>query len=471
MQQHELDRWFLAGEDWLIRRVLEYAKRQGYTRYTSTLEEAWRLSIRELTATLGQALASERDLAEFHPDESFADDPISAFAVLEADRHRERGIELKMFLGLFKYYRQAYLDRLMEADLALDESRAALQWVTRIFDRLEIAFCSAWADLDSDAQLLDLQQSNRAMTNEKNRFLTVTESLASPVILLDPRHRVSYVNLAAATLLGLPERPGTFYYHEGGLDLAVPGWLAAMLEQAEGSEAEWRGEHITGTHSGSRAFQVLIRPMLDVSDKFQGTVVILHDITALRRAESELALRASDLERLSHTDSLTGLLNRRGLQSAAGPALEQARRSGSPLSVLYGDVDDLKAINDRFGHAVGDQVLIALASALRHSVRAADLIARVGGDEMVIVLPDSADLDAGLIEQRLHDHLARVLSELDHDVTVRVSLGWVGFRPQRHATLADLLEEADQAMYRSKQDRLRRRKASHRTSRGVSPSR
>ena len=104
---HELTQWILSGEDWLMGRILHYAKRQGYSRYTSTLEEAWRISIHELSAALVRAVDGYPDVIEFEADETFDGDPICEFALLEADRHRQRGIPLTMFLGLFKYYRQA----------------------------------------------------------------------------------------------------------------------------------------------------------------------------------------------------------------------------------------------------------------------------------------------------------------------------------------------------------------------------
>ena len=220
----ELKRWILEGEDWLIRRALGYAKRQGYTRYTSTLEEAWRISIRELSHTLAQALDLDSEVTEFEPDETFADDPLSRFAVLEASRHRERGIGLTMFLGLFKYYRQSYLDRVAEASYPPEQEEEAKHFVTRIFDRLEIAFCGAWTGLSEGTRIRELQDSNRRMTNEKNRFLTVTESLGSPVILLDETDQIAYVNQAAAPILGLPQRPGSFYYESESVSASMPAW-------------------------------------------------------------------------------------------------------------------------------------------------------------------------------------------------------------------------------------------------------
>ena len=449
----DLMTWILDGEDWLMARVLMYAKRQGYAEYTSTLEEAWRLSIQKLSQALNSPPITEK-LTEFFADESFGDDPVSAFAVLEAHKHRERGIDLKMFLGLFKYYRQAYLDRVERSGLGPQALAGALFRISRLFDRMEIAFCSEWADLKTEDQLTGLKEQNRQMTNEKNRFLTVTESLASPVILLDSARRISYVNLAAAPILNLSERPGRFYYQGGADELEIPPWLDALLDEAAASTPDWSGEHKHRELGSSvRVFSVTIRPMLDVSDKFHGTVVILHDITALRAAEQVLAGRADDLERLSYTDSLTGVLNRRGLFARAESEMEIARLSGKRLNLLYGDVDNLKAINDHLGHSVGDQVLVAFAEALRRGARASDLVSRIGGDEFVVVFPHSDDLDCDLVERRIAQHFDHVLGTFKETLQVSVSLGWALFEPTRHDTLMDLLADADDSMYLSKQRR------------------
>ena len=100
------------NEDWLMERILDYAINQGYAKYTSTLKEAWRLSISGLTASIIDGISHHQTIPEMSPEESFVDDPVAIFGVVEAQRHRERGISLGMFLGLLKYYRQSYMDLL-----------------------------------------------------------------------------------------------------------------------------------------------------------------------------------------------------------------------------------------------------------------------------------------------------------------------------------------------------------------------
>ncbi len=440
-----------AGEDWLIKRIIAYAKRQGYTRYTSTLEEAWRVSIHELSAALIDALERPLEATEFTPDEGFEDDPMSAFAILEAERHRRRGTDLRMFLGLFKYYRQTYFDWLREAGWPEEDEGAAVDFVGRLFDRWEIAFCGAWAPLAEDALLRELQVTNRAITNEKNLFLTVAESLGSPVILLDEANVITYANRAATPLLGLSHRPGTFYYGAEGGEVPVPDWLIEHVRSA--AQRELNSQQILDLAGNKTYFDVHLRPMLDVSDKFQGTVVVLHDITELHRAEAALAERARHHERLSITDPLTGVLNRRGLQVLADKQVALALRNHEPLAVLFIDLDDLKLLNDRHGHPVGDATLASMAAALERSFRVSDVIARVGGDEFVVVLPDRRATDTADIVDRLRANLRQTLAAKKLEIEVGFSTGWAELDPKRHENFEQLMAEADAAMYSTKRGR------------------
>ena len=97
LREHEL---------WLMRRVRDYALERDYTRYTSTLEEAWRISIVGLSNSISAALAISDEPWELGPDDDFVNDPIASFGIQEARTHRSRGVTLAMFLGLMKYYRQ-----------------------------------------------------------------------------------------------------------------------------------------------------------------------------------------------------------------------------------------------------------------------------------------------------------------------------------------------------------------------------
>ena len=114
----------------------------------------------------------------------------------------------------------------------------------------------------------------------------------------------------------------------------------------------------------------------------------------LRARSKEFAARTAELEHLAHTDHLTGLPNRRAFSQAAQRELARIRRNGQSACLLLGDIDYFKSFNDRFGHVAGDLVLQTVATCLRDSIRAADTVARWGGEEFVLLLPETELLGA-----------------------------------------------------------------------------
>jgi diguanylate cyclase (GGDEF)-like protein len=161
----------------------------------------------------------------------------------------------------------------------------------------------------------------------------------------------------------------------------------------------------------------------------------------IERQWAELALR----------DPLTGLPNRRALAAGLAAALARARRHGKRLGVLFIDVDRFKAINDRHGHAAGDQVLREIASRLRTCLRASDLVARLAGDEFVAVVEDLESMRAvDVVVGKIHGILARPIVLGTATVVTSVTIG-VAVGPTRAHGHADaILAAADTAMYRSK---------------------
>jgi len=162
------------------------------------------------------------------------------------------------------------------------------------------------------------------------------------------------------------------------------------------------------------------------------------------------ALRTDELERQAVTDSQTRAFNRRYLGPRLSQEIDRAGRRREPLSVLLLDLDHFKAVNDQYGHAVGDQVLTAFADRVRACVRSVDVLVRRGGEEFVLVMPTTAGEEACDVAERIRRELARTpLSvrgglALSQTVSIGVAV-WDGTEP------AEALEErADQAMYEAK---------------------
>lgn len=160
------------------------------------------------------------------------------------------------------------------------------------------------------------------------------------------------------------------------------------------------------------------------------------------------------LRSLSLTDSLTGLSNRRGFITFAERQLKVLRRrSEGAIVLLLLDVDGLKTINDRYGHAEGDRALVRVGAALRASFREADILARLGGDEFAVVALDLAGDAIETLLARLQVQLALFNGRPEQPYLLRVSAGWARVETDAPASLDSLLAEADERLYRAKASR------------------
>jgi diguanylate cyclase (GGDEF)-like protein len=150
----------------------------------------------------------------------------------------------------------------------------------------------------------------------------------------------------------------------------------------------------------------------------------------------------------ARVDPLTGMANTRAFREAADREIERGRRYGHPLSVLYLDVDDFKAVNDSFGHGSGDRLLQSVGHVMSCSVRATDVAARLGGDEFVVLMPETDGPAAGHVARRVRENLARV--ELPDGRPVHCSIG-VATLVTPPADVDELIHDADALMYDAKQ--------------------
>lgn len=167
---------------------------------------------------------------------------------------------------------------------------------------------------------------------------------------------------------------------------------------------------------------------------------------ALRYAsnlEAQVAARTRELEQLSRTDALTGLRNRRAFREELTREISRARRQRRPLAALYFDVDDFKGLNDREGHARGDEALVGVAAALAAALREFDIAARLGGDEFCLLLPDTDLPRAAVVAGRLRERI-RVTCP------VTVSIGAAVLEEGDFSDPDALIARADAAMYLDK---------------------
>lgn len=164
---------------------------------------------------------------------------------------------------------------------------------------------------------------------------------------------------------------------------------------------------------------------------------------------SELRRMLRDERARSQRDPLTGLYNSRALRDRTATVLAYARRHRLPVTIAYLDLDNFKSVNDQFGHETGDAALNVVADTLRRHSRASDVVARVGGDEFVLVLLDLCDERARVVLERMRVQVGATMVERGWSVTASIGALCFTEPPQNDR---DLMREADAAMYRAKRD-------------------
>jgi diguanylate cyclase (GGDEF)-like protein len=211
--------------------------------------------------------------------------------------------------------------------------------------------------------------------------------------------------------------------------------LVAMPGTAVTAMSVWRG--IPFTPAGFHA----------IGWAFVGEGILLALALAYRmRTAHQARLRAEQLARI---DPLTNLPNRRAFLEQAAPAWAIAKRTGRPLALLVADIDFFKRINDTCGHATGDEVLVAVARLLMAACRTGDIAARWGGEEFIILLPETDAGQATQVAERLRERIARLpVGSPGQEIVASASFGVA--QRQGHEHIESLIREADEQLYRAK---------------------
>lgn len=435
-------------EDWLMGRILNYAQQRNYTKYTSTLKEPWRLSISGLSNSLSELVSIKGEDVELGPDEDFGSDPATQYGMVEATRHRERGVSLEMFLGLMKYYYQSYQDLIAESEFSIAEKKRFSNVIKRFFDRVEIAFCTTWASSEQDCLIGELQDRNLQMTNEKNKYLTIFESLSDPVFIVDPDGYIGNMNLSASRIFNIHSVSGSTYYTDNADKLIFSQqfpWLAVSYEDfVRDKEQTRQREESYGVND--QYFHVSFSRSLDISGKFSGTIIIISNITERKILEKEL-------ETLATTDSLTGAKNRRAFLQFFKQELDRGRRYHHKSALLMVDIDHFKVINDKYGHDTGDKVLKLLVAEVNGILRGTDAFGRWGGEEFIVLLPESNIHQATKVAERIRIILsnAEISTDSGSHVGFTVSIGMTIIENE-DVLLDALIKRADKALYLAKNE-------------------
>jgi len=195
-----------------------------------------------------------------------------------------------------------------------------------------------------------------------------------------------------------------------------------------------------------------------LSDRLSAALLWIEESRQLQLINEQLNEAKRRVETLSLTDELTGLHNRRGFVSLATQQVLYCRRLKQGFWLLYMDLDDLKSINDTWGHDEGDEAIRRASTLLRTVFRSSDICARLGGDEFTVLIPDGSPEDLEPLKQRLDENLQTLNAENKHPWHVSLSLGAIFSPPESKESFDQILKSADQLLYEEKRRRKQIRK-------------
>lgn len=197
--------------------------------------------------------------------------------------------------------------------------------------------------------------------------------------------------------------------------------------------------------------EIFTYPILDESGKVSHVIEYTRNVTDRKRFEEDRQRLIDRLELLSKTDGLTGLLNRRALMEQLEYEIDRARRYGSELSVILCDLDNLKEINDTHGHLAGDTTLQLLSAAVRNTLRSVDIAGRYGGDEFLLIVPQTSVIGALSMAEKIRAAVEKTKVRLEgkKQIAISLSIGVAGLGPLPE-DMDRLISRVDAALYISK---------------------
>ncbi|WP_321368421.1 diguanylate cyclase domain-containing protein [uncultured Desulfuromusa sp.] len=289
---------------------------------------------------------------------------------------------------------------------------------------------------------------------ERNNFLqSVIDGVSDPMMVISLDYQILQLNKSARQQQSIPVEHGQLacYQLSHGLQIPCNGndYPCPLLEIKETKLPVTVIRHHE-TDQGKRILELCASPLFDANGELYAIIEVVRDITERLQIEELLNENEKRLHHLAHHDSLTDLPNRLLFDDRLKQALSKARRSGRQVALFFLDLDHLKIINDNLGHDYGDLLLIDIAKRLRKCVREGDTVARMGGDEFLVLLEEveSVEMIAAMAE-RICNSLSHELVKGEFRQEISASIG-ISIYPEDAKNEQEMMKNADLAMYRVK---------------------
>ncbi|MBF2015113.1 MAG: diguanylate cyclase [Rivularia sp. T60_A2020_040] len=294
-------------------------------------------------------------------------------------------------------------------------------------------------------------QIREGLQQEKQDLSIIIDSMGCGVIVTDINSCIEIINPVAEALTGWQKKEAigknlleVFQLKDTDTEEEIDNLAARAIKTGEVLNLPENCKLIAKDGSETSIGDT-VAPLRDQDGKILGAVLVFQDISQRKKTEAELIRNA-------FYDSITGLPNRILFRDRLAQAFEHSkRRKNYRFSVLFLDLDGFKGINDKFGHGMGDKLLVDISQLLKSSLRGGDTVARFGGDEFAILLEDIKDVtDATNVALRIQKNLETPFDINKHKILVTASIG-IALSRVSHEQPADLLDDADSAMYQAKE--------------------
>ncbi len=298
------------------------------------------------------------------------------------------------------------------------------------------------------------QQAQQKLADYASFLQSIIDGVSDPLLVISTDYQIQIMNKAAQAKINPqaqePTGRGCCYQfiHQANSPCRNNSEYRCSLHEVLDSDSTQTLIH----HINERIYEITASPLRDAAGNISAIIEVSRDITDRLKIEELLNENEKRLLHLAHHDALTGLPNRMLFEDRLKQALRKTRRSHHQLALLFLDLDNFKAINDNLGHDYGDRLLIDVANRLRSCIRESDTVARMGGDEFLILIDE---IDAhDLIEktaQRINNALCQEVIVADFRQPISCSIG-ISIYPEDADTWQELLKKADIAMYKAKKE-------------------